>query len=560
MCHDSAEKAKTNPTLPGDLLKYAAGSVQFELDSPDPWKGIDPNIQIQVIRALAFLYSKADTHFKGSAKIADSIRYLYKLLLDRGADNCTNRVLHQTAETRIFLAGVNAVDIVPGIDGFLEKAVVHYVQKLELYRYLTHFTAQNLDTGTNHVGMYVCAVYRTGEILRRDDLVQLALSTWDRVAADQHPDGYWAETTGGPATFYNHLTMCCAGRMAHWTGKALYHKVAQRAAAFHREFSYPDGSIIETIDGRTRYNHVPELFGDFVHSHTAQGRAFVGRKFATFNLLSRKHLSAKQIGERVSNLCENLELWVDGPAEEVDLDRPHYVHAISGPAAVRRHGAWVLPMQGMIHLPQGRGGFTLDRTSLFSIWNKSCGLIVNGSGEPGEHAAQNFHFPRIHEYDFCRYSIPEHTEIDMGTPGSSEPAVVKAEYRGGTAEIQVFFVSDEEIRICVKVGTRADFYPVLFTMQLELREGDSVNGVKLGWEKLELSGKELGNSIVTDKFAIRFQDEGAAFQWPHDPYNQYDRKGFKSHPSEYVSLLHIPVGPLGAEVTIRRNGQASEKL
>ena len=447
------------------------------------------------------------------------------------------------------LVQAGAADLVPGVDDLLLSGAEHLAERLQSYRYMTHFTSANLGTGTNHVAVYGCSVYRVGAILGREDYVDLARSTWDRLAADQDPDGYWAETTGGPTVLYNNLTYCCAGRMARWTDDPVFHRAAQLGARFHRRFSYPDGSDEETIDGRCRYHHTPMMWGGFVQSETPEGRAFVARKLETLIHRNPPGTQGTHGGEQMALMCEDHRFWDDGPIGESAHDRPHYVESLSVPGAVRRHGSWFAALQGIAPLPRPWGGFTIDRTSAFSLWHARTALIVNGSGEPGPSPAQSFRFyPDRPEHT---YPFPERALLEMGEPGSDEPACLVAEYRGGTVRIAVRFLSDDEVRLEVNVAARSDFYPVPFTLQLELRDGDRVNGVELGEALLALSDAELDGAVDAGRFRIEFPREGARFVWPHDPYNPYDVENKKSPRGMYVSLLTLPVGPEGVEVAFR---------
>jgi hypothetical protein len=537
-------------TLPAALLDYVVQAVQAQLDSGKGWADTRP-YNWQVIRALAYLYCEADSPLKGDGRLADAIREVHQAICDRD-EPPDNRLTGHLADARDILKKAGSLDLVPGIDEQIARGAEPLAAKLRSYRHITHFTSANQGTSTNHVAVYTCAVHRAGEVLGIDEYLALARATMDGLVADMDPDGYWAETTGGPTTSYNNLTYCCTGRMARWTGEKRYHEAAQCGARFHRRFSYPDGCDLETIDGRVRYKRNPHLWGFFVQSETPQGRAFAARCMETLFQRRPPATMGSHGGEWLSLLCEDHALWVDGPVGGLELDRQHYVEPLRVPGAVRRHGPWFVCLQGITHLPRNYGSFTIDRISLFSLWHEETALIVNGSGEPGETKhlpAQSFRFTP--EWDKWPYAVPERAELDMGTPGSDQPARLTAEYRGGTAKMAVHFVSDQELRLEVQACARTDYYPVPFTLQLELRDGDRVNGVTLGEEPVELAESGLQGAIDTERFAIAFPAQGARLVWPHDPYNPYNREHFKSPREKYVSLLTLPLGPEPAQVLFR---------
>lgn len=535
--------------MPNALLDYVIRTVEFEFEKGAGWDRLVP-YNWQAIRALAYLYTLPQSPLKATGRLAGAIRTLYGEI-QKSKDPPDNRLTGHLTDAAEMLAKAGAAELLPGVKERLAAGAEHCAESLRKFRHLTHLTSANA-IGTNHIAVYGCSVFRVGQFLENEEYVALARSTWDRLAADQEPDGFWAETTGGPTPLYNNLTFCCAGRMARWTKDPAYHRAAQLGALFHRRFSYPDGCNLETIDGRCRYHAEPMHWGGFVQSETPAGRAFVARKMET---LLRRHPPGEMgthAGETLALLSEDHQLWVDGPLGDLELDRPHYVEALQVPGAVRRQGPWFVALQGIHHLYRGWGTFTIDRTSLFSLWHERAELLVNGSGEPGVHRAQSFLIQMPDEK--VQHSVPERARVEMGAPGSKEPARLSAEYRGGTARLAVHFVSDTELRLEVGVGVRTDRYPVPFTLQLELRDGDRINGRELGAQPLELTGGELHGKIETKGYQLAFPAAGAKFIWPHDPYNPYytlspDGEKRTSPRNMYVSLLTLPVGPEGLSLT-----------
>jgi hypothetical protein len=542
-----AEIAEDALALPQGLLDLAAKIVTHHINDPMPWAETWPH-HWQCIRAMGYLYACDESPLQGALFLLDEMRVLYRTILDRELPD--QRMAGHLAETREILGAALARDVMNGLDDVLIRCADDFMQNVLIpLRRVTHFVSASLNTSTNHVAVFSSTVHRIGAIFGRQEYLDAAISTWDRLVADQHPDGYWEETTGGPTTDYNQVTMCCAGRMARWTKSAIYHAAAQRAAKFHRRFSYPDGCSLETIDGRVRYHpYENDMWGGFVHAESAEGRAHMRRRLFTRCRRFLPTLGASLSGEASTLMCENHQYWVAGPLGDAEVDREHYVERLQAPGAVRKHGPWFASMQGIAHFPVGYG-FTIDRTSLFSLWHEETALIVNGSGELGPNPGQTFLF-KIAPY-ICH--IPQRTTLSMGSPGSPEPMAMIAEYAGGTARLQVRFDSDREVTLTAQVDAKNEYYPVLFTLQLELRAGHMVNGVMLGKDKVAWTDAQLDGRVESRRVAITFPKRGATFLWPHDPYNPYDMVNFKSPPEKYVSLLQVPIGPEGIELrfTIR---------
>ena len=241
-----------------------------------------------------------------------------------------------------------------------------------------------------------------------------------------------------------------------------------------------------------------------MHSETPEGRAFVARKLETF---ARRCPPAQpwewRHGETLALLCEDHQLWVDGPIGTEALDGPHYAETLRIPGGVRRQGPWFVTMQGILHLPRASGGFTIDRTSLFSLWHERAGLISERSGEPGPHRAQSVNIREIYELSptrcrnarNCGWAGP----VRRSRPGSL-PNIAAARF-----DLDVRFVTETEAQLYLTVAARADRYPIPVTLQLEARRGDHVNGAELGDLALRNSlGGSRRAGLETDRFQITF--------------------------------------------------------
>ena len=536
-----------NLKIPEALLDYSCETVQAQLVIETPWDQVSP-YNWQVIRAMAYLYVHESSPLKGAKNLGQSMKSLYRTI-SASANIPDNRLTGHLAEARELMASGAIDEFFPEIDALINAGAEELAKKLHSYRYLKHFTSANLGTGTNHAAVFAASVYRAGMVLKNQRYIDLASSTMDRMVADMDPDGYWAETTGGPSTLYNNVTFCSVGRMARFSGNVHWRAAALRGALFHRRFSYPDGTGVETIDGRCRGGSKPMLWGGFIQSETPEGRAYVLQKMKTIYGKFPPGAFGSHGGECAALLCEDHQYWVDGPVGCADSDRQNYVEQLRIPGGIRREGPWVATLQGITALPRGYGNFTIDRTGLLSLWHERTGLIINGSGEPGETASRTFsiHVPT----ETVHHCVPEQARLKMGGAGTTEPAELTADFRGGTVELAVHFLSSREVRVEASAYVRDIFYPVQLTLQLELREGDRVNGFILGQDRQEIDSGDLLGRVVTGRFEIEFPADGASFSWPHDPYNPYDLEHHKSTRDAYVALLKIPISHDGVRMVIR---------
>ena len=112
-------------------------------------------------------------------------------------------------------------------------------------------------------------------MLGNKDWEDLGATALHRLAAEeQTPDGYWGEhTDNGPATGYNYLTMTCVALYYEHSHDPAALEALRRATDFHKHFTWPDGTPVETINGRNRYWDVSP-WGHFGFSHWPDGRRY----------------------------------------------------------------------------------------------------------------------------------------------------------------------------------------------------------------------------------------------------------------------------------------------
>src|SRR5262249_56621302 len=132
-----------------------------------------------------------------------------------------------------------------------------------------------------------------GRVLPNKEWEALGARAVPRLAAsEQTADGYWGEfTDNGPATGYNYLTMTCVALYHEHSRDAEALKALRRATDFHKHFTWPDGTPVETINGRNRHWAV-SAWGQFGFSHWPDGRGYAAflAGFFTTRKPSRRHL------------------------------------------------------------------------------------------------------------------------------------------------------------------------------------------------------------------------------------------------------------------------------
>ena len=91
---------------------------------------------------------------------------------------------------------------------------------------------------------------------------------------EQTVDGYWGEhSQEGPTTGYDYLTVTQIALYWEYSKDPEAIKALRRSTDFHKYFTYPDGTPVETINDRNRHWGV-SMWGHFGFSHFPDGRRY----------------------------------------------------------------------------------------------------------------------------------------------------------------------------------------------------------------------------------------------------------------------------------------------
>ena len=162
--------------------------------------------------------------------------------------------------------------------------------------------------------------YRAGQLFGRPDWQQAGTEMIAKVAAAQMPGGYWAEH-GGPSTLYNLVYVHALGLYYVFSQDPSVLPALQAATDFHEAFTYPDGAVVETIDGRVKYRAGVSQFGWPGFSLFPRGRRHVRHLLEV--LKPERDLATCQ-GGLLPTAYHHLS---EGPEEPVGIDQPSWRRA-----------------------------------------------------------------------------------------------------------------------------------------------------------------------------------------------------------------------------------------
>jgi hypothetical protein len=390
-----------------------------------------------------------------------------------------------------------------------------------------------IRTSTNHLALFASTVYLAGRVLPNKDWETLGARALHRLAAEEQTvDGYWGEhTDNGPATGYNYLTMTCVALyFEHSQDKAALDAL-RRATDFHRHFTWPDGTPVETINGRNRYGAVSP-WGHFGFSHWPDGRGYAEFLARFFEPSAPQGLGSKVIGR----IAQSALYYHDGPTEKSPQELPEFRHRMKVPAGIRKTGPWSVCLSGLIDAPI-ESQFTLDRQGNLSVCHDKLGLIVTGANSRNQPELATFQ----ERTKTGTTTIPLGSRLRM----DDERDRLGLGYRTFFAELAVPKPTDDRLafRFAIAETGRGRLGDVQLNLQLCLRAGETLETAHtklvLDEKRIELGPDRIGGWIRHRGWKLMV-DPTARLTWPTLPFNPY-KNGPETDLSHAVGVLTVPV-------------------
>jgi len=225
-----------------------------------------------------------------------------------------------------------------------------------------------LDRIHNIPAHHAMGLYHAGKLLNRPEWCEQAREFLARICASQDPAGYWPEHSG-PAVSYNFVYSDAVGVYYAMSGDKTVLPSVERASTFHAAFTYPDGSRVETIDGRNPY-HAGVRLGTVGFTFSPHGRTFLLQQW-------RRLLQA---GGRLDadDAASFILYGEDGPLR-MPPERPPESRFVlgKGDAVAHRRTPWFVCLSAF-HQPVAENRWGQDRQSLMSLYHDRVGLIAGG--------------------------------------------------------------------------------------------------------------------------------------------------------------------------------------
>jgi hypothetical protein len=353
-------------------------------------------------------------------------------------------------------------------------------------------------------------VYRAGRIFGNGPWQQTGQRMVHSALESLDPLGFWPEF-GGPSTTQNINYLQAVALYYEYSGDLAVIPYLERALDFQIKYVYPDGSLIETLDGRSRFNRNAVSSAHFAFSQFPEGRRFA--KFLVAQM-AKKGTSPPLS----SDLVRNLIYYHEGLDEKLPLEKKSYLVTSGGKALGRRKPPWYYCLSGFTAAPT-KNRWGLDRQNFISIWHDQVGLIISGENSKGQPEWSNFIFSRAGRPAY----VPTNGEVREKNP---RDAVILS-YEDKKASIEISPESKQQLRIQTHLeGSNSS---AVGQLVLYLQAGNTLKTAagavfSLSDRPIEITAETSGGWVEAEGWRITLPP-ASKLSFPSFPFQPDDRQG-----------------------------------
>ncbi len=388
-----------------------------------------------------------------------------------------------------------------------------------------------IGTSPNHYAQWASILHFAGRVFGNREWEQLGAAVLRRFATvEQSPDGYWGEhNNSGPTPGYNHLTLTALALYYEYTRDPAVLPALRRAAEFHINYTYPDGTTVELLNDRNRYWGV-SAWGQFAFTNFAEGRRYA--EFLT-GFFRPDDLPMDVLGR----LAQDALYYHAGPAKPIPQDLPRYRHRMTVPAGIRKSGAWTVALSGLMSTQAVNNQFYLDRQSCLSVFHQQLGLIITGANSKRQPELATFSERLLGQ----TFHLPVSTRLQMDESVDR----LSLAYNTFFSDLYIPVPAGDELSFRFAItGKGSPSQDPRLTLQLCLKPGERLETgagkvLTVGPEHVELSPEDLGGSIRHHGWTLK-TDAAARLVWPVFPFNPYANAPEKDL-KHAVAALWVPL-------------------
>ena len=373
---------------------------------------------------------------------------------------------------------------------------------------------------------HAMGLYQAGKVLNRPEWCNQAAQFLEKVAATQNPGGYWPEHLG-PAVLYNFVYSEALGSYYQMSGDKAVLPSLNRAARFHSIFTYPDGSGVETIDGRNPYLRSIRI-GNPGFTFSPEGRSAMLRQWRAL-LRTKDHLAVDEVAALILH-------GEEGPLQ-VPVDRPNPFRAIlgDGDAIAQQRDGWFFCLSALTRpIPEVRWGE--DRQNMVSLFHEETGLILGGGNTKLEPRWSTFTvgdpallYHRPGDIDPKFLPPPGIFHVPTRAALTANGNAVALTYGEEECKVEVQLAGPKQARLVYstegKMHKPVEAHVTLIPHPGEAwRTASGRRGV-FGKDAIWFGPGEVGEWFEHHGWRISVP-KGATLSWPVVPHNPYRKDGF----------------------------------
>ncbi len=412
-----------------------------------------------------------------------------------------------------------------------EKALIHGY---------TGISKTQLGHQANIPTHHAMGLYIAGEAFNRPEWREQAAEYLHKMVAAQSENGYWTEGEG-PVVAYNFVYVDAIGTYYALSKDATVRPALERASAFHRNFTYPDGNSVETIDQRNPF-HASVNEGNLGFTFDPVGRAYLASQWKRYE--DKEH--------KLDLMASFILYGQEGETQPSEAQAARtYVLREAGveQAMTIRQGPWFICLSA-ITTPLSGSRWIQDRQNLLSIYHDQVGLIVGGGNTKLQPGWSNFtvgdpsllqHKPADTNPSFQPagelYHVPSKAVlVREPSPG------LDLTYGPQTCRIRVV-IRDERMLICTLSAEPGGKLPVIGRVTLLPRMGQDLSTAAgqhftLADQGVDLSSEQVGGAIQYAGCRLALPAV-AGLHWPALAHNPYVKDGH-SGPEQGRIEIRIP--------------------
>lgn len=378
-------------------------------------------------------------------------------------------------------------------------------------------------------------MYRSGELWQRPEWRELGETVMHAAIAAQQPEGWWYES--GPVNIYSMVTAQAVSVYYELSGDSNALEAVKRALEYHTAFSYPDGTAIETVDGRMPYHQNVAMMLPPTFSRFKEGVRYLNR------IVDHLPDSLERL-QGISMMTSTLGYLSDTPEESTiesrQFDAPCQVLPGLPAAVIRPHDFCISACgyQTVAHPSNWR----LDRQNLISIWHKKTGLIVGGGNSKLQPAFSCFNVNDRSGQIFYLHHQPKIQADDNSIN-------LTMRYGPVPVSIAIKVTAPDRVRLtfaCASWGSETDApWHVEAHLILRGKVGERLQGEHnqpiLDDQAIWWTAEEQGNRLKHHGWALGLpESEQLNVQWPVRPFNPY-RPDRKSTLEQSALIVNVPL-------------------